>query len=274
MELAMIPVNLDERTISVGQLVQAMGCLHSVLLDDATFREARRSRSAGRKRVTLLGLAAHAFAAGKATAEVKKSLNAETPDATEEELQAVLDKGKRSAQRMQARRERAGRFVQREQTVSVVEHRTGWKIFAQPDRFEAPLDASGEYLQLTDFKFPPKIRDRHKLTMRMFGLVFLLLLKIHGEERKRIKLVLEAIEEVNTHEEWLDIREASELLEKARDTIAKLEEAGKAKREHGQVVPRRSGNHCFACELRERCKQGGRFIERAQNERQSFRKAA
>ncbi len=48
----------------------------------------------------------------------------------------------------------------------------------------------------------------------MFGLVFLLLLKNHGEERTRIKLVLEAIEEVNTHEEWLDILEASELLEK------------------------------------------------------------
>ncbi len=149
MEFAMIPVNLDERTISVGQLVQAMGCLHSVLLDDATFREARRSRSAGRKRVTLLGLAAHAFAAGKATDEVKKV--AQRGNARRDRRGTAGGAGQREAQRqrMQARREREGRFVQREQTVSVVERRTGWKIFAQPDRYEAPLDASGEYLQIT-----------------------------------------------------------------------------------------------------------------------------
>ena len=139
---------------------------------------------------------------------------------------------------------------------------TGWTIFSKPDRVEKFTDNKGDYIQVLDFKLDGRVRDRHKDTIRLFGLVEYII----NEGEMRIKLVVESFSNPNSnYVEWIETpHDAVLLLRDVQETLAKIEDAQSSTK----ALKRTTGEHCYACCMRATCKQGVRFLAQEKEKRQ------
>lgn len=259
--------NLSSRRIAVGRLSLAMYCMHSAMTKPATVRDAERSASPERKRVTLLGLAAAKLVAGLSEQAVATMLMQKEPTLTEDEAEQIVTDAQPAAESMRERRAQGGIGVKREKLYIWKDPQTGWEVTAEPDRVEPCWDDHGEFIQITDQKFPKFVRERHKQIVRLFGLVCYMILVQGGASNIRIKLCVESMRE--THVEWFSERTAEELLGQVRETIRKLEAAHA---EPSRINPRAVGEHCHSCVMRELCRQGKKFLDRERAAREEQRR--
>ena len=262
------PINFSRRRIAINRLVMAMRCLRSALATAAHVREAERSASAERKEFTLLGLAAAKLAAGLSVKDVVALLMRREPSLCQEDAEEYAAKAAPTAERMRARKAEGSVAVRRERLCIWKDTVTGWELTAEPDRWESCKDEHGEFIHITDEKFPKVIRKRHVDTVRLFGLVCYMLLRDNGAENIRIKISVESMKE--TYTEWFSERAAEDLLVEVRRTIRSLEAENA---EPDRVHPRCVGEHCYGCPLREMCGQGRKFIARDQKEIEDQKKA-
>jgi CRISPR/Cas system-associated exonuclease Cas4 (RecB family) len=257
----MKPLSVPDRKIAVTQLIMASHCLFAALATAATNEEADRNRSPEWVKAAVLGDAVHKFLAGKDTAAVVEHCRAEAPQLATEDLTVIVQEAQLKAERVQARRRAESRDVRKEKTVSWKDPKTLWEIFSTPDVVETPSDAEGDYVRITDWKLPKRVRDRHIEIVQLFGLIVRLLT---NDPKLRIELVVESIDENKSYHEWMGpISESVDLLEKVRETFAKLEAAAA---NPDRVPPRTKGDHCFGCKLREQCREGGKYIARVRAE--------
>jgi hypothetical protein len=266
------PINFARRRIAINRLAMAMHCMHSAMATPAHVRDAERSASPERKEFTLLGLAAAKLAAGLSAKDVIALLMHRSPDLRFEDAEQYVIKAEPAAESMRSRKATGSVAVRREKLCIWKDPATGWELTAEPDRWEPCRDDFGEYIHITDEKYPRVVRQRHIENVRLFGLVCYMLLLDGGAKNIRIKLSVESMRE--THTEWFTARAAEDLLAEVRKTIRELEAANA---EPNRIHPRAVGDHCYACPLREMCRQGKKFRAREQEaieQRRNAREAA
>lgn len=254
------PISFENKTIAVHQLHKAMHCLFAATATESRIRDGERSAGPSRSRYTVLGHAAHKFLAGMDPQQILELVREAVPTMCDEDLAELIVKARKVAERMKQRRADNSRDLRVEKTISWKDPQTGWTVFLQPDRMESCRDALGDYIQITEIKYPKVVRNRHIETVRLFGLFTYMLLHQGGAKNIRIKLVVECLEQENSHVEWMNSeQDVMKLLGQVREALLSLESAHE---QTERVATRTVGEHCFGCALRDNCRQGGKFITR------------
>jgi hypothetical protein len=246
--------NVQERKISVRQLMLARFCTHSALTTPELRERAEAMRSDDRNHRRLVkDVASSLLKDDQKRAKFQAQKQVATRPLSEQKT--IIGQASKIVEARLADLE-DGDDLEMGVQQSWFDRETGWTILFQPSRVEVLTDEEGDYVRVLGWTKRHDVKNWQKDMARMFGL--LQFIQERGEFR--IKMVMKSLHKGETlWEETLDSPEvALERLKDLQATIAKLERALVSDR----VPQRTAGHHCNGCPVKHVCREGQKFLQR------------